>query len=138
MGDDHLARVAGESFTMITGLDLSCAPFERPRPDGFESGPTDDPLDENVALDEDEGLPWYDMSQVRAWWDQNGERLSPGVRHFLGCPISKRHCVHILKNGNQRQRILAAHYLCLLNPGTVLFNTSAPAWRQQRLLNQMS
>jgi hypothetical protein len=43
----------------------------------------------------------------------------------------------VLKTGHQRQRILAAHYLCLLNPGTPLFNTSAPAWRQQRLLAQM-
>ena len=47
-------------------------------------------------------------------------------------------CVHVLKHGYQRQRILAAHYLCLLRPGTPLFNTSAPAWRQQRLLAQMS
>jgi hypothetical protein len=38
---------------------------------------------------------------------------------------------------NQRQRILAAHYLCLLDPGTPLFNTSAPAWRQQRWLAKM-
>jgi len=38
----------------------------------------------------------------------------------------------------QRQRVLAAHYLCLLEPGTPLFNTSAPAWRQQRLLAKMT
>jgi hypothetical protein len=36
------------------------------------------------------------------------------------------------------QRILAAHYLCLLEPGTPLFNTSAPALRQQRLLAKMA
>jgi hypothetical protein len=48
-----------------------------------------------------------------------------------------RCCIDVLKNGYQRQRILAAHYLCLLDPGTPLFNTSAPAWRQQRLLARM-
>ena len=29
--------------------------------------------------------------------------------------------------GYQRRRIAAVEYLCLLNPGTPLFNTSAPA-----------
>jgi hypothetical protein len=43
----------------------------------------------------------------------------------------------LLKNGFQRQRMAAAIYLCLLKPGTPLFNCAAPAWRQQRLLAQM-
>jgi hypothetical protein len=43
-----------------------------------------------------------------------------------------------LKTGFQRQRIAAAEYLTLLAPGTPLFNTAAPAWRQQRLLAKMS
>ena len=34
----------------------------------------------------------------------------------------------------QRQRMAAATYLCLLVPDTQLFNTAAPAWRQQQLL----
>ena len=40
----------------------------------------------------------------------------------------------MLREGFQRQRSAAALYLCLLQPGTPLFNTAAPAWRQQRLL----
>jgi hypothetical protein len=55
----------------------------------------------------------------------------------MGKPVTREHCIDVLKNGYQRQRILAAHYLCLLDPGTPLFNTSAPAWRQQRLLAAM-
>jgi hypothetical protein len=55
----------------------------------------------------------------------------------MGAPVTRAHCIDVLKNGYQRQRILAAHYLCLLDPGTPLFNTSAPAWRQQKLLAQM-
>jgi hypothetical protein len=60
-----------------------------------------------------------------------------GQRYFMGAPVTWEHCLDVLKHGYQRQRILAAHYLCLLRPGTPLFNTSAPAWRQQRLLAQM-
>jgi uncharacterized protein (TIGR02270 family) len=138
MADDRLARLAGESFTLITGLDLSRPPFERARPDNFESGPNDDPADENVAMDEDEGLPWSDVGQVQAWWNQNGGRFTAGVRHFMGEPITREHCIDVLRNGYQRQRIAAAHHLCLLNPGQALFEWRAPAWRQQRLLAQTS
>ena len=56
----------------------------------------------------------------------------------MGAPVTREHCIAVLKTGNQRQRILAAHYLSLLEPGTPLFNTGAPAWRQQRLLAGMN
>jgi hypothetical protein len=36
------ARVAGEAFTMITGVDLKDAQLEGCRPEGFEAGPNDD------------------------------------------------------------------------------------------------
>jgi hypothetical protein len=52
----------------------------------------------------------------------------------MGEPASRAYCVKVLKEGFQRQRMAAAEYLCLLNLGTPLFNTSAPAWRQKRLL----
>jgi intergrase/recombinase len=56
----------------------------------------------------------------------------------MGAPVTRERCVEVLKTGHQRQRILAAHYLSLLEPGTPLFNTSAPALRQQRRLAKMS
>jgi hypothetical protein len=40
----------------------------------------------------------------------------------------------MLCEGMHRQRIVAARHLVLLQPGARLFNTAAPAWRQQRLL----
>jgi len=137
MSDPDTARVAGEAFATITGLDLFQG-FEVARPEGFESGPSEDPNDENVAMDPDEGLPFPDVEKIQAWWDKNSHRFQPGTRYFMGAPVTREHCIDVLKNGYQRQRILAAHYLCLLDPGTPLFNTSAPAWRQQKLLAQMS
>jgi len=70
--------------------------------------------------------------------DAQRQRFQPGVRYFMGEPPTREHCIDVLKNGYQRQRIAAAEYLCLLNPGTPLFNTAAPAWRQQRLLAKMA
>jgi uncharacterized protein (TIGR02270 family) len=58
------ARLAGEAFSMITGLDLAYLDLDRDAPPGFQSGPNDDPADENVALDEDENLPWPDRAKI--------------------------------------------------------------------------
>jgi hypothetical protein len=55
----------------------------------------------------------------------------------MGQPITREHCIDVVKNGYQRQRILAAHHLRLLEPGTPLFNANAPAWRPRRLLAAM-
>lgn len=79
-----------------------------------------------------------DVAQAQRWWDANASRFTPGQRYFMGAPVTREHCIAVLNHGHQRQRILAAHYLSLLEPGTPLFNTSAPAWRQQRLLAGMN
>lgn len=138
MSDDKTARLSGEAFSLITGTDLALLDLERKPPEDLEAGPNDNPDDENVEMDPDEGLPWPDAGRIGAWWEKNGPRFQPGARYFMGAPVTREHCIQVLKDGYQRQRILAAHYLCLLEPGTPLFNTSAPAWRQQKLLAQMA
>lgn len=131
------AQKAAESFTLITGLDIELDSLARGRPPDVKSGPNDNPHDANVQLDGDDGLPWPDAKKIEAWWAANGHRFQKGTRYFMGAPVTREHCIEVLKTGYQRQRILAAHYLCLLDPGTPLFNTSAPAWRQQRWLAKM-
>ena len=137
MQDLKLSRLAGESFSFITGLDLAYLDLERKPPEGVDFGPNDDPNDDNVAMDEDDGLPWPDVEKVSRWWQAHGHRFTPSKRYFMGEPPSSAHCLDVLKNGYQRQRMAAAIYLCLLKPGTPLFNCAAPAWRQQRLLAKM-
>ena len=138
MTHDELACLAGEAFTAITGVDSEWLDLERRRPESFKSGPNDDPADPNVRLDEDEGLPWPDAVKVEVWWHANGQRFQPGMRYFMGQPLNRDHCLKVLKEGFQRQRITAALYLSLLNPGTPLFEWRAPARRQQRLLAEMA
>lgn len=136
MHDPKLTRLAGESFSRITGLDLADLDLDRKPPENIELGPDDDPDDANVAMDEDDSLPWPDPEKIAAWWQANTARFAAGTRYFMGERPSPAHCLGVLKTGFQRQRIAAAQYLCLMNPGTPMFNTAAPAWRQQRLLAQ--
>jgi uncharacterized protein (TIGR02270 family) len=138
MATDQNARLAGEAFSLITGADLALLDLERKPPENFESGPNDDPNDPSVDMDPDDGLPWPDPDKIETWWAANEHRFQKGQRYFMGKPVTREHCIDVLKNGYQRQRILAAHYLCLLDPGTPLFNTSAPAWRQQKQLAQLT
>jgi uncharacterized protein (TIGR02270 family) len=138
MEDLKLARLAGESFSMITGLDLAYLDLERKPPEDFEAGPTGNPDDENVDMDPDDSLPWPDVAKIQQWWAANGQRFQPGVRCFMGSAPAREHCLQVLKEGYQRQRMAAAEYLCLIAPGTSLFNTRAPAWRQQRWLAKMN
>ena len=138
MNDLKLTRRAGESFSLITGLDLAYLDLEVKPPEGIELGPSDDPADDNVAMDEDDSLPWPDPIKLTAWWQTNSARFAAGTRYFMGKPPTVAHCVQVLKDGYQRQRIAAAQYLCLLQPGTSLFPTAAPAWRQKRWLVKMA
>jgi uncharacterized protein (TIGR02270 family) len=138
MSDAKLARLAGESFSLVTGLDLAQLDLDGAAFENGRGGPSDAQEDDDVAMDEDDGLPWPDPQRIAAWWQSNGHRFTAGVRHFMGEPPSTAHCLSVLRGGFQRQRLAAAEYLCLLNPGTPLFHAGAPAWRQQRLLARMA
>jgi len=129
-----VARIAGEAFTMITGLDLALHKFDAPWPPGFHAGPTEDPADNNIALDEDENLPWPDAPRLSAWWQKHSPEFQPGTRHLCGQPLTADWLEHILRHGYQHQRAAAALELALLRPDQPLFNIRAPGHRQQELL----
>lgn len=137
MSNPVLARVAAEAFVNITGADFNLAQLEAMPPDDFEEGPTEDPADENVEVPEDVALPWPDVPRIEAWWNQHGPRLDESERYFLGMPLNTESCLQVLRTGFQRQRVAAALHLTLLSPGTPLFNTSAPARRQQEWLERL-
>lgn len=137
MDDPRLARLAGEAFSLVTGADLFEPGLEGRPPEGVDFGPTDNPDDEDVSMDPDDGLPWPDPPRISAWWSANSARFPAGARYFMGAPVTRQHGLHVLREGYQRQRAAAAEWLCLLDPGTKLFPTRAPAWRQARWLAGM-
>jgi uncharacterized protein (TIGR02270 family) len=129
-----LARVAGEAFTMITGVDIAYEDLDTDKPEGFESGPTENPEDDNVEMDPDERLPWPDANLIAKWWEKHAHEFQPGVRHLLGKPITMDWMQQVLRIGRQRQRAAAALELAIMQPGAPLFEVRAPGFRQQELL----
>jgi uncharacterized protein (TIGR02270 family) len=134
MSHPGLGRVAGEAFTMITGLDISREHLEGKSPDGFEAGPNDNPKDENVAPDEDEGLPWPDPVLIEEWWQRKKGQFQNGTRYLLGKPITLEWLQQVLRIGRQRHRAAAALELAIRQPGLLLFNVAAPGFQQAAML----
>ncbi|MCA0174813.1 MAG: TIGR02270 family protein [Proteobacteria bacterium] len=136
MEDPQRARLAGEAFTWITGAELDRLQLERLPTEAELADPREDPANDDVSLDEDDGLPWPDAPRVHAWWQAHRDRLpGPGQRCFMGAPATDvANLQQVLRHGRQRQRHGAALLLTLNRPGTPLFNVAMPAWRQQRLL----
>ncbi len=132
----EVARVAGEAFTMISGVDLAYDDLDGEWPEGFEAGPTEKPEDEDVAMDLDEDLPWPEPNLIEAWWEKNKNNFLVGKRYLAGKPITVGQCQHVLNTGFQRQRRAAALELALLQKDEPIFNTSAAGFRQQKLLQQ--
>jgi uncharacterized protein (TIGR02270 family) len=125
MSDPALARVAGESVSMITGWDLSEQELDGKTPEEFTAGPTDDPGDENVAVDLDENLPWPNPLKILARWEKEQAHFAEGVRHLSGLPWTRECCNHVLRDGYQRQRRAAAYNLALIDAGRPLWNWRA-------------
>ena len=130
----ELSRVAGEAFTMITGVDLAYEDLEGEWPEGFEAGPTEEPEDEDVEMDTDEDLPWPEPKLIAEWWAKNKAAFRNGTRYLLGQPLSPEHLHKVLRIGFQRQRAAAALELAILQPGQPLFEVRAPGFRQKQIL----
>ena len=135
MEDPQYARVAGEALTTITGVDIAYDDLEGEWPDGFEAGPSEDPNDDNVAMDEDEDLPWPDVKLITRWWRRQSQEFQAGQRYLSGKPITPEHCHWVLVNGRQRQREAAALEIALMQPKTALFETRMIGKLQQKILS---
>jgi uncharacterized protein (TIGR02270 family) len=129
-----MSRVAGEAFTMITGVDIVYEDLDGEKPEGFESGPTENPEDEDVEMDPDERLPWPDPKLIAMWWEKHNGGFQGGSRCLLGKPISVEQMHQVLRSGRQRQRAAAALELAIMQPGEPIFEVRAPGFRQQEML----
>ncbi len=134
MESPKLARIAGESFSFISGADIAYEDLEGKLPKNFAAGPTENPEDEEIAMDPDEDLPFPDPLLIEHWWKQHQHNFLPGVRYLSGKPVSEFQCQAVLRSGKQRQRQAAALELALMQPKAPLFESRAVGKKQQNLL----
>lgn len=69
-----------------------------------------------------------------SWWFAHRLEFTNGTQYLFGKPMAIDSLNQVLRTGKQRHRTAAAIELAMRQPGTPLFNTSAPGFRQQALL----
>ena len=126
-----LARLAGESISMITGVKLAEMSLELTEPpELMEPVLNDDPNDDCVKLDEDENLSWPDIARLTSWWNSSNRKLDSGVAHVCGYLRTPESLQQVLHRGLQRQRTLAADLMMLRQADSRYCDTCLPTPRQ--------
>ncbi len=135
MSDRLLNRLAGESVSMITGVDIveKNLELDYTPPEDEDIGPDDDPENDDVSMDEDEDLPWCNPESVSQWWKTNAT-LSAGQSYLAGSPRTADNLSNVLKNGLQKQRHIAAIDLAVSQVNLPYVDTRLPAKRQVEAL----
>jgi uncharacterized protein (TIGR02270 family) len=133
-----LARVAGEAFSMITGVDLAYEDLDGDEPPGFEAELKENADDEDVSMDLDEKLRWPVPALVTKWWNKHRDRFESGKRYLRGKEIAIESLRETLTNGKQRERAVAALELSLRYPMRPLFEVRARAQIQSLELKRWS
>lgn len=118
-------RLAGEAFSMITGINLERYQLTIEAPDDITVVPNNNPQDEEVGMDEDENLPFADINKVARTWQKHGGKYTVGQRYFMGSIIDAQVLQDKLAEGTQRQRYSAALALALLDTQKPLVNVKA-------------
>ncbi|WP_441289523.1 TIGR02270 family protein [Sorangium sp. KYC3313] len=123
MSAPRLARLAGGALSLITGVELVREELEGSALE--EAGPSDDPEDEDVGPDPDDGLPWPDAAAVGRWWARRRGDFAAGKRHLWGRGIDLEGLNEVLRRGSQPARAAAAIERCLLRPRLGVFEVRA-------------
>ena len=117
------ARLAGEAFTLITGIDLDTDALSQDAPENYQPVPNDDADDDKVGLDEDENLPWPDSRAMGLIWNQHRANFVNGQRYLLGYPVNPGMTDMKSTHIKQRQRHALAMELALRDVSSMLPNT---------------
>lgn len=124
MREPTYARLAGQAFYAITGIDLRDNALTIDEPESLAQRIEREIADESADMPIDEHLPWPDIDKIWAvWTDQLMTRFIPGKRYLLGEPPTETALRSALINGFQPQRHAAALELALTQRQTRVVNT---------------
>lgn len=121
MQDTSFAKLAGEAFTLITGVDLEEHQLIKESIIDQDLIDKDIPEEETFELD-DENLPWPDQSRIKKLWMNHASNFITGQRYLLGKPITVELQKNRIDKATQRHRHALAIELALMGE-TPLINT---------------
>lgn len=127
------ARIAAEAIRRVMGI-VAHGPLAGKAPPDFSAGPSDDPGDDNVAMDPDEHLPWPNVDALSARCREAMGSMQRKTRYLCGKPITPEWLKVVLREGTQPDRAAAALELALHARTGPMFQVSAPGSRQRAAL----
>lgn len=87
MSDEKVAKVAGEAFAAITGIQLEGSLVVH----GKTQGPGDDDVaddDPPPTVSSEDHLPLPAAAAVASWWQRQRSRFSADLRYCMGAPLT--------------------------------------------------
>jgi len=125
------AKIAGEAFSSITGVDLKqiqlIDTINTKEDDIEEDEDIDDAL--LLAQDEDQYLPVPHVEKINQHWQQIRQQFTAEQRYFLGQPVTVDLLKQTFLHGQQRHRLAAALELALLIPLQIYPNAKATLYQ---------
>ncbi|HTV01231.1 MAG TPA: TIGR02270 family protein [Luteitalea sp.] len=133
-----LARVAGEAFTAITGIDIDehglDAGLTVSGEVAFDSGDESEAGGDDAVDHRDADLVTPSAEKVAEWWRQHQQEFPGGTRHLAGRSVDVTALGEVLRRERQPLRAAAALQLALLEPEAPYFDIGARATFQRQLL----
>ena len=125
-GPPESARLAGEAFCAITGLDFGAPGMtvqtEQTEPD--EPVPLEhEDLEGDLVPSPEDHLPLPDAAAVRSWWEHNRSCFAPGQRYLAGQPVTGNAYRLALFDGPLRRRHTLALELAIRTRGRLMPET---------------
>jgi uncharacterized protein (TIGR02270 family) len=124
----ELARLAGDAFAAITGVDLAyedlASDAVQPEANSTDEGP--------ISRDYESNLDWPSASLVAQWWDLHKGAFVRGERYLDGKPIDVGGAIHVLTRGRQPRRAAAVLELARLAPDWIPMEICAKGSRQSQ------
>ncbi len=134
--DYKIARLAGEAFRAITGLDADDDAFHRDpeEPTAEQTLPEfeDDDLDADLGEDPTDELPLPQASKYMDYWSQNRANFETGVRYIGGERQGLNSLTDHIDRVSTRRRHHIAFQVRVLSHGSVI----VPTWLWGRLQNR--
>ena len=137
--DERFARLAGEAFSAITGLEIAGRyVFAANSDESDEPAPaTDSDLDEDLSPWPEDDLPLPDPGAIEYWWREARKGFRPDTNYLSGKPFEEATLREALAGAPMRRRHVLALALAIRSRGRYLLETRAPFSAQRRQLDAL-
>jgi uncharacterized protein (TIGR02270 family) len=136
MQDPALARLAGEAYAAITGIDLARERLTAKEPGDTPSLPPfeEDDLDADLVPHREDLWPLPDATLCAAHWAKVGAAFAPNTRYVRGKPIDVGVLMAAIDKGPMLRRSDYALELYVRTSGACDIETRAASFMQRRMI----